>query len=172
MFSWGDDEHGQLGLARPIGQSGAHATPRFCSYNIVITAISCGYAHAMIKTNNGLIYTMGSNLEGQLGIGDLGVLNKNTPVLIESLIDHKPMQISAGGYHSAVIMKSGEMYTWGNGTEGALGLGVMKNFPSPQKVDFKQVTSNFIKEVSCGMSHTMCLDESGIVYVFGCNQYG
>ncbi len=41
----------------------------------------------MIKTSNGLIYTMGSNLEGQLGIGDLSVVTKNTPVLVESLVD-------------------------------------------------------------------------------------
>ena len=41
----------------------------------------------MIKTTNGLIYTMGSNLEGQLGIGDMSVSYKTTPVLVESLVE-------------------------------------------------------------------------------------
>jgi len=119
-----------------------------------------------------LIYTMGSNLEGQLGIGDLSIKSKNTPVLVETLVDHKPLSISAGAYHSACILKSGETYTWGNGSEGALGLGQRWSYSTPQKVDFSQVTSNFIKEISCGLSHTLCLDETGIVYVFGCNQFG
>ena len=69
-------------------------------------------------------------------------------------------------------MKSGEVYTWGLGSEGALGLGNLKSVATPWKVDFSQITSNFLKEISCGMSHTLCLDESGIVYVWGCNQFG
>jgi len=52
-------------------------------------------------------------------------------VLIEALVDQRPVHISAGGYHSGCIMKSGEVYTWGLGTEGALGVGVLKNFSSP-----------------------------------------
>jgi alpha-tubulin suppressor-like RCC1 family protein len=56
-------------------------------------------------------------------MGDSTIQIKNTPVLIESLIELKPTQISAGGHHSAVVMKSGEVYTWGLGSHGGLGLG-------------------------------------------------
>ena len=52
--------------------------------------------------DNSLIYTMGSNHYGQLGIGDSIVRMKNSPVLVEFLMDKKPVSISCGSTHTAI----------------------------------------------------------------------
>ena len=64
VFSWGNDEYGQLGLAGAKGNYPTHAIPRFCSYNILIDSVSCGARHAAFLTHNSLLYTVGSNLQG------------------------------------------------------------------------------------------------------------
>ena len=89
MFSWGSDHHGQLGLAG--SEASTHTVPRFCSYNILIEQVSCGGAHAVLLTSNYLLYSIGSNSYGQLGIGARDIEEKNTPVLIESLTIGKPV---------------------------------------------------------------------------------
>jgi len=35
----------------------------------MVTEISCGKSHTALITNDGELYTMGSNQKGQLGIG-------------------------------------------------------------------------------------------------------
>jgi len=43
---------------------------------------------------------MGSNLNGQLGIGDRDIKIKNSPILVESLMDKKPVFIACGAAHT------------------------------------------------------------------------
>ena len=96
VFSWGTDQSGQLGLgSHPIGKT--YPIPRYCTYNISIMQIACGDDHAAFITSkiektklcvvNHLVYTMGSNHYGQLGIGDSIVRMKNSPVLVENLME-------------------------------------------------------------------------------------
>lgn len=47
-----------------------HPIPRFCSYNIPITTLACGQSHTVFITTTSLVYAMGSNANGQLGIND------------------------------------------------------------------------------------------------------
>ena len=61
---------------------------------------------------------MGRNIEGQLGIGERTIRQKNAPVLIENIGICKPIKISAGLHHSLCIMSNGEAYSWGRGAGG------------------------------------------------------
>ena len=45
---------------------------------------------------------MGSNHYGQLGVGDSIVRMKNSPVLVEFLMDKKPVSISCGSTHTVI----------------------------------------------------------------------
>ena len=90
----------------------------------------------MLLTNNGLLYTVGSNSDGQLGIANSDVSSKTAPILVEGFVSSKVKKISAGGYHSCAILNSGELYSWGNGLKGALGLGTSLHEYAPNHVDF------------------------------------
>ncbi|VDO51440.1 unnamed protein product [Haemonchus placei] len=75
--------------------------------------------------------------------------------------------LSAGQFHSAILNTSGEVWTFGWGVWGQLGLGgrQIKDCLVPTKVEP-------IKEVSCGRVHTVLLTVSGKVLVAGNGSYG
>ena len=43
--------------------------PKMCSYNILIKTIACGEAHTHLLSQDGYVYSMGSNKFGVLGLG-------------------------------------------------------------------------------------------------------
>ena len=69
--------------------------------------------HFTFPIASNLIYIMGSNLNGQLGIGDSDVKVKNSPILVETLMDKKPTQLACGSAHSLMCTDNGEVYSWG-----------------------------------------------------------
>ena len=73
-----------------------YAFPKFCSYNISIRQVACGYSHACFVTNNDYLYSMGANENGQLGIDD-PVRFKNSPVLVEDIPVRRIDHIACGG---------------------------------------------------------------------------
>src|SRR5881275_2125429 len=54
-----------------------------CQSSLYVKNISTGVNHSLILSNNGQIYTFGSNIFGQLGLGDYN--DRCKPTLIESL---------------------------------------------------------------------------------------
>jgi alpha-tubulin suppressor-like RCC1 family protein len=63
--------------------------------------ISVGGCFGMALNINGLIWTWGSNMNGELGLGDLDPRSK--PTLIESVKRHKILKIVCGGQFSMAI---------------------------------------------------------------------
>jgi alpha-tubulin suppressor-like RCC1 family protein len=70
---------------------------------------------------------MGSNTQGQLGIEDPYIQQKNSPVLIEALLSKKSRdltsnlevsQLACGSAHTLALMNNGEVYAWGNNEHG------------------------------------------------------
>ena len=70
VFVWGSDKHLQLGIdSQFLGQDPTkrpivHTLPRVCSFNVVIQQVACGLAHTALLTQQGHLYTMGSNSYG------------------------------------------------------------------------------------------------------------
>lgn len=73
----------------------------------VIVQIACGVEHSIALTNDGELYSWGSNREGQLGIGSHTV-TEIKPKRIITLAAVPIAFIACGGYHTVVISKSGE----------------------------------------------------------------
>jgi hypothetical protein len=64
VYSWGCNEYGQLGIANTINSN----TPKQIQMkDIIIDRITCGRAHSLLLTNNGVIYAFESNSFGQIG---------------------------------------------------------------------------------------------------------
>lgn len=106
-----------------MGSSGNNLqpSPKFCTYGIVIKEISCGADHSAFITNDNFVYTIGLNNFGQLGTGDLEVRQKNSPVLVESLLNKETLgvqSVACGQYHTVVSTLSGHVYAWGKGSDG------------------------------------------------------
>lgn len=59
--------------------------PKFFNFNIKITGISCGFNHTAFIVDDSLVYTVGSNEYGKLGISDSKIEYSSSPILLETL---------------------------------------------------------------------------------------
>lgn len=74
-------------------------------------------------TENGTIYSMGSNLLGQLGIGDSNLNRAYQPQLVESLSMWHAVKICTSKASSFALMENGDVFSWGSCLYGILGIG-------------------------------------------------
>jgi alpha-tubulin suppressor-like RCC1 family protein len=101
--------------------------PKTCSFNIVVRQVACGLNHSHLVTRDGFLYSMGSNEDGKLGLGqspkDLAF--STSPRLVESLRGVKT--VASGLNHSLAIGKDSKSSTvkvfgWGQAEYGAIGM--------------------------------------------------
>lgn len=137
IFSWGDNAQGQLGLGdSSAGSEGGkklrktHKIPRYCSFNVIIKKLACGREHTVFITQNDLVYSMGCNSHGQLGVGELHTTLKRSPTLIESLLSQSERlsfaDVKCGAQHTLLLGEVGgqrRLYSWGNNEHGQCGVG-------------------------------------------------
>ena len=80
-----------------------------------------------------------------------------------------------GDVHTLILSESGEVYAFGGGSFGQLGLGQINKMPLdsdnypympvPTKIEIFQEI--FISSISCGDSHSMAIDKEGRLYAWG-----
>ena len=172
VFAWGGDHFGQLGLGNKHSGK-TYSSPRFCSFNILIKELACGEEHSVFISASGHVYSMGSNSEGRLGLGDKSLRSSPSPCLVEGLISFRCVKVSCGWGHSAVTTEDGNIFTWGVGEFGALGTGSSENAWSPVKALIPRSMRGL--EVNCGSRHTAAIVEENrnkIVIVSGSGEAG
>ena len=114
--------YGKLGHGNELGA----ATPLKVQAlsHLQVAQIACGSRHTAIVTNTGHLYTWGDKEQGVTGHGNfnLDANNQNVqqhqylPRLVERLATRPIVQISACGFHTAVVTDNHELFTWGEGT--------------------------------------------------------
>lgn len=78
-------------------------------------------------------------------------------------------QISAGSRHTLALTTNGEVYSWGWGVLGQLGLGHKKTVLLPTKIDS---FSTPVRAISAGGIHSCAIDIHNRCYSWGASQYG
>jgi alpha-tubulin suppressor-like RCC1 family protein len=77
-----------------------------------VVAVSAGAFHTAVLTAAGAVYTFGCGGEGQLGHGDRN--SRKVPTLVGGALQGRVVvAVSAGVMTTAVVMQSGELYTFG-----------------------------------------------------------
>ena len=71
-------------------------------------------------TEEGSLYAVGKGNFGSLGLG--GTVFSAGPKLINKLSNKKIVSIACGMYHTLALSNIGDVYSWGRGFEGQLGL--------------------------------------------------
>ena len=153
VYVWGNDSWGQLGLGSLQVQS--YSLPQICSYGVKVLQVACGEQHALLLTPDSALYAFGSNADGRLGVGDRSIPLRSLPTLVPDLVSTPILSVSCGAAHSAAVTASGDLYTWGQGSFGALGTGGSLNHWSPQQVSFPSGCT--VLAVFCGGRHTVIL---------------
>lgn len=134
--------------------------------NVKIARVSVGNCHSAAVTTKGALYTWGGCWSGQLGLGEskrAGVKDKRlqlyfpAPTLVEALHSkHQITRVSCGAVHTAVVSSTGQLFTFGCGDGGRLGLGASGgDSPHPQFV--KALERDVVVDVCCANWHSLCL---------------
>ena len=90
-----------------------------------MTQVSCGAHHTLAMTWSGKVYAWGSNKSGQMGVGKLEaeLAFQEFPVEIPTLSTLDVKTLLCGDEHCLALTSLGDVYSWGRGIEGQLGLG-------------------------------------------------
>ncbi|XP_053977184.1 probable E3 ubiquitin-protein ligase HERC4 isoform X1 [Hylaeus volcanicus] len=168
LFSWGSNGEGQLGLNN---KNIIEYVPRMVKTlgTSVIVQIACGMKHTLALTNDGKLYSWGSNSAGQLGLGS-DTENEIKPTLVNSLVAVPVAFIACGGFHSIAISKSGAIFGWGKNTFGQLGLNDTQNRNTPCQLQTLQNAK--VCYAACGEEFSVFLTLDGGVFTCGAGMYG
>jgi alpha-tubulin suppressor-like RCC1 family protein len=114
-FSWGQGACGQLGHGH---KNATVALPTHVAAlaDKQVRGVACGFGHTVVVLVGGECLTCGWNNTGQCGDG--GNADVLTPVQVPKLKGLSIQHAAAGGGHTAVVTKSGTLFTFGSGSCG------------------------------------------------------
>ena len=86
-----------------------------------MVGVSAGDYYTAVWTEAGGLFTFGSGMFGNYGrLGHGGTQNELVPRLVETLAGKKAIGVSAGVNHTAAWTDEGELFTFGDGSNGKL----------------------------------------------------
>ncbi len=163
VFAWGDQQNGTLGNGNNAASS--TRTPTRALNLAAITRVAAGDAHGMALRNDGQVFVWGANGSGRLGLGQDGGAFA-TPVALPGLVGITA--IAAGERFSMALRADGTLFTWGDNSQGQLGLGDVQARLSPTAVSGTGV----VVAIAAGANHALALRSDGSVLAWGKNSDG
>ncbi|KAL1814080.1 hypothetical protein ACET3Z_024145 [Daucus carota] len=166
VYSWGWGDFGRLGH----GNSSDVFIPQPIKalHGMRIKQIACGDSHCLAVSMEGEVQSWGRNQNGQLGLGTIE--DSLVPQKVQAFQGIAVKMVAAGAEHTVAITEDGELYGWGWGRYGNLGLGDRNDRLVPEKVT--TVDGDKMVLVACGWRHTISVTSSGGLYTYGWSKYG
>jgi alpha-tubulin suppressor-like RCC1 family protein len=120
-------------------------------------------------------------VSGRLGLdtNNTGNPHADAPhaTLVTALAARPVVRMSAGFNHTAAVTAGGQLWTWGSGSSGKLGVGECSSdayIAAPAKVLLGTSSSSTgssagkrVKRVDCGAAHTAAVTADGQLWVWG-----
>lgn len=170
LWSWGNNNSGQLGLGSTASE---FTTPQqvtaVSTNNWISLAVAGGGAHALGITSNGNIYSWGANNHHQLGDGTTNPHNAPIQIAYFQTSSLNGLTVYCGSFHSLAIVNNGDIYAWGENSNGQLGLGdnTFRSTPAPVLSQSKVIS------IGCGFNHTSLIkSDRTLVCSAGLNNAG
>eukprot|EP00743_Colponemidia_sp_Colp-15_P005604 GILK01006026.1.p1 GENE.GILK01006026.1~~GILK01006026.1.p1 ORF type:complete len:461 (+),score=58.97 GILK01006026.1:46-1428(+) len=136
--------------------------------SINITSVSCGFSHAVARTDKGELWTWGYNEFGQLGDGNvIDCLHSARQPRFFQPIEFK--QVSCGAYHSVALDTSGGVWSWGKNHLRQLGHSPYHSvMPLPKQIDPNQIDPAVeIRFIQSGRDFFLIAQQDGTVTQIG-----
>ena len=135
-----------------------------------IALLAGGESHILAAMESGKLFSWGYNEQWQLGWGqnetDHAGQQKPKEVKFKELSAANPVAaLACGGLHTAVALKDGKMFAWGNNSEGQIGHVLRKNFGEPQEVS--SMEHEPCVAVHCGRYSTLAVSDTHCAYFWG-----
>ena len=179
VYMWGNNGSYQLSQ----GGISNNSTPTEITGNFIgidvddkIIQLSMGMNHSSALTQNGRVFTWGSNSNGQLGDGTVSFRPVPTNITGNFPVGDRVVSLSMANHQSSAVTESGRVFTWGYNFHYSLGLGsasqdnvkVPTNVTSP----FVGLSEDKVVQLSLGAFHSSALTQNGQVYTWGLNNAG
>lgn len=134
LFSWGANNHGQLGtgsaegylpvptrVAAPEGVEFVTVVPGGTRSDPDTDRAGAGGYHTLALTTEGEALAWGRNVEGQLGDGSHS--DSAIPIAVRLPAGVQVAELAAGTFHSAALTERGTAFGWGMNVSGQVGDG-------------------------------------------------
>jgi alpha-tubulin suppressor-like RCC1 family protein len=149
-------------------------------WSVRVSQLSAGYAHTVLATECGRVYTFGRGNVGQLGTGAVAE-HVTTPHLVDV---PAARGVAAGMQHTLVVTRRDTLIGFGDAKDGQLGVGkeaVARGggmILAPSYVTGLAGSKPWgpvdggVASVAAGHSHTCVIDTHGSLCTFGLGNYG
>ena len=172
LYSWGNNQRGQVGSSNPDNQNEPMIkSPEELSIvgkvkNIFISFNDTVYA----VTEEGKLYSWGNNTKGQVGNGKSGDNVKQIESHLVEGIDGKVKDIVLSPHTVFVITEEGKLYSWGQNNKGQVGNGTDTGIQTtPYNIN---ILSKKVISVGYNASDSVfAITEDGYLYGWGNNPY-
>eukprot|EP00456_Euglypha_rotunda_P081591 TRINITY_DN7975_c0_g1_i10.p1 TRINITY_DN7975_c0_g1~~TRINITY_DN7975_c0_g1_i10.p1 ORF type:complete len:2203 (+),score=340.71 TRINITY_DN7975_c0_g1_i10:827-6610(+) len=160
LWTWGYNSYGQLGT----NDTASVPIPKCISIEggKRVILVSAGYEHNLFLTDSGEIYGMGYNGYGQTGVNTTEAVR--VPTKVTGVDGKRFTTLCSGGYHGLAATNRGELYVWGQGDYGQLGMTPKETKKQPT---LHPLVGQSWAHFACGMYHSMGLTREGKVYSWG-----
>ena len=160
VWSWGDNEYGQLGN----GTGANSSTPLLVPNLLGAVSVAAGESHSIVLKYDGSVWAFGLNSYGQLGNGTNA--NSATPVAVTGL--STVVAIAAYGWHSLAVKSDGTVWAWGYNVYGQLGNGTTSDSTIPVQVSGVGAATR----PAGGGDHSLTVNSGGTLSGWGWNSVG
>jgi alpha-tubulin suppressor-like RCC1 family protein len=134
VFVWGEGTHGKLGL--DDDEDVLVPTENEDLSKLKVEFLSCGESHSAAISDKLKLYTWGSGSYGRLGHGM--DQSERRPKVVVNMEDFECIYVSCGAFHTFAVTAEGNIYAFGQGKHGKLGIsrqdGEMKVVGLPEKI--------------------------------------
>jgi len=133
-----------------------------------IVMVAAGGVHSVVLGAAGRVWTWGHGNDGKLGNNDEE--NRLVPTLLagEALGGAAAVLVAAGRHHTVAVTLEGELWVWGYGLYGQLGLGDDANRLAPTLVGVEVAFGGSpVLTVACGDFHSLVVTKDGALWTFG-----
>ena len=162
VYGAGDNNLGHLGQGHNIG---IECSPIEELSNRGICQFHVGYDFAFGINDRGHVYGWGRNKSGTLGIGRPTSWNQYLrPTKLNELENKQIIHIECGFKHCLALSEDGQVYGWGDNSEGQVGCDDDKQLVcSPVAIEICRP----VKYIHCFQNRSFAVTTNGEVYVWG-----
>ncbi|PVD19395.1 hypothetical protein C0Q70_19883 [Pomacea canaliculata] len=149
VWAFGDGDYGKLGLGNTTPKSVPTRIEALRGMNI--RKVGCGTQFTVALTRDGRVFTWGQ--DRLIGQPDSGTPHHTKPQEVPELSAYFIEDISIGAEHTLALGSGGEVWGWGNNSDGQLGLG---HTTSPVKEPCRLTALNIVcvRQISAGRTHS------------------
>jgi alpha-tubulin suppressor-like RCC1 family protein len=131
-----------------------------------VRSVAVGSHHVLVVRTDGEVYSAGSNVNGELGVGGYAASEDFMPCLFGPTVIAKA--VAAGVRHSLVLTDTGQVYSFGDNSNSQLGYVSSGDVLTPTPVP----TLSGVVAIAAGQFHSLALLNDGTVYSWGFNNDG